>query len=351
MRSTAMFLFVCLGVCGVGLFAAESLLPFTQALNDELQPRLDTQFCALHDSDTGTIAGQILDERDRATFAGRAVVFLCDAKTSYPIHRETKKPIAADMRAALLDKLWYAVTDENGTFEFKDVPVGDYRLVAQSWSGTEGMPKSIQKTSTFLILHGVAENVVVQKGERTLAYPRSLGNRTLRITNDPEEPHAILLISLEPTIGDAILGPAGWGSEFLSHAIGVTMISGLPDVGDVHVGLLNYDNNPGFGNATFKARQREGKLRIVASWSNGHHEPPPELKELTDQLEKMKLTFNDLLSEKDKTKYNHEAGAKLVDSLRADPRREVDVPGLGKRRLADVLAALGYVQLRARFRK
>jgi hypothetical protein len=125
----------------------------------------------------------------------------------------------------------------------------------------------------------------------------------------------------------------------------------LPDDRDVHVALLNYDNNPGFGTATYKAGQREGKLRIVASWSNGHHDPPPELKKLTDHLEDNKLTPGDFLNELEKVKGEPALRQKLLQYLREDPQREVEVPGLGKRRLVDVVAALAYIKLRAAFRK
>jgi len=307
---------------------------------------------------TGQVVGQLVDVNDHITYAGEAVVFLCDARTSYPIHRKTKRPVKINVMDRLSEiwETWYVVTDENGVFQFNEVPVGCYRLVAQSWSGTKGMPKG--KPSTFVMLHGVAENVEVKEGKRTRAYPRQLGNRVLRITNDPEEPHAFLLISLKPALGDAILGPYGWGNEFVSQVVGVTgmeqshvTIFGLPDDRDVHVALFNYDNSPGFGTGSYKADQREGKLRIVASWSNGHHDPPPELKKLTDYLEDNKVRFNDFLNGKEKVKRDLDARQELLKCLSDDPEREVEVRGLGKRRLVDVVAALSYIRLRAAFRK
>lgn len=311
----------------------------------------------LEAAETGHIAGQLADTRGQITYAGEVVVFLCDAKTGYPILRETKTSLQSQLSELSFDKFWYIVTEPSGLFEFKDVPVGQYRLVGQSWSGTKGLPKMPGSTpSSFVILHGVAENVDVKSGARTVANLRQLGNGVLTITNDPEEAHAFLLLSLKPILGDAILGPQLWGDAFLSQLVGVTLmeqphvtISGLPDNVDLHVALFNYDNNPGIGAASFKAGQRQGRLRIVASWSNGHHEPPPELRELTDHLQATKATLKDFLPATDKSKTQDTLQQVAVRLLLANPQQEVDVAGLGKRRLLDVAAALSYVQLRTQF--
>lgn len=313
---------------------------------------------ASHGDETGQLVGQLAGTDQQITYVGEVVVFLCDAKTGSPIHRETRTPFQLQRQGIQFDKLWFAITDEAGSFEFKNVPAGQYRLVAQSWSGTKGLPKLFGKTSAFVVLHGVAENVVVKQGERTVVFPRQLGNGVLRIQNDPAEAHAFLLISLKPTLGDAILGPQLWGDEFVSQIIGVThmeqphvTICGLPDNCDVHVALFNYDNNPGVGAGSFKAGARNETLRIVATWSNGHREPPPELKALTDHLDAKKAKFSDFLDEAQKGKNDQETEQNLIQELREHPRREVDVPGLGKRRLADVVAALSYIRLRTQHKK
>jgi hypothetical protein len=309
-------------------------------------------------AETGQIAGQLADTNQQITYAGEVVVFLCDAKSGRPILSETHQPVPANFGGFPAEKFWHAITDETGSFVFQDVPVGQYRLVAQSWSGTKGLPKIFGKTSAFLILHGVAEQVVVKAGEKVVVFPRQLGNGTLHLKNDPAEAHAFLLLSLKPTMGDAILGPSAWGDEFISQVIGVThmeqphvTICGLPEHRDVHVALFNYDNSPGVGTGSYKAGQREGTLRIVAYWSNGQHEPPAELKELTDRLETKKATLNDFLNESEKGKNEQELEQRFLKILREDPRREVEVAGLGKRRLVDVVAALSYVKLRAQFKK
>lgn len=305
---------------------------------------------------TGEIAGQLSDPRGRITKAGKVAVFLSDADTGMPIHRETKRPIDPTFREPQFDKLWVVESDDRGLFEFQGVRPGKYRVVAQSWSGTEGFPgfDSNLEPSAFLILHGIAENVEVTPGERTAAMVRQLGNHVLKVVNDPEEEHALLLISLKPTLGDGILGPYGWGTEFRRHLVGVTQmevpyvtIVGLPEDLPIHVGLMNYDNNPGFGAGSYAAGQREGRLRIVASWSNGHKDPPDELVELTNYLEKNQVQLHSLLDEADRRRVDaKDARGALLGLLVEDNDREVSVPGLGKKRLADVLAAYSYTKLR-----
>lgn len=311
---------------------------------------------AARQEELGQLAGQLVDLKHRGVLVGHAAVFLCDAETGLPIHLETKRPIRPKLQDPQIDKLWWVETDDRGAFAFKDVPAGTYRLVAQSWTGTKGFPgfNTNAHPSSNMMLHGICERVEVVEGERAMAQVRQLGDRVLRITNDPEEEHALLLISLKPAAGDAILGPYGWGKEFIQHLIGVTQmevpyvtIAGLPEDAEVHVGLMNYDNNPGFGTASYAAGQRNGRLRIVASWSNGHKEPPEELVELTKYLDTNQIpleSFLDTEAHPENAKANDIRKA-LLDAFVADNARIVTVPGLGERRLADVLAAYGYIEL------
>jgi hypothetical protein len=305
---------------------------------------------------TGTLVGSLADPRGQKVYAGRAAVFLCDAQSGLPINRETKKVILPSLHDPQLDKLWYTNTNERGYFEFKDVPVGNYRLVAQSWSGTQGFEGfgADKHPSAFVILHGVATNVEVQDNQQTAAYPRQLGNHVLQIMNDPEEPHALLLISLQPTLGDGILGPYGWGKKFCQQLIGFTQmevgyvtIVGLPGDAAIHVGLMNYDNNPGVGAASFQAGQREGTLRIIASWSNAHKDPPPELEKLTNHLADNNISVEAILKQigiEDKDQIG--ADRVMLQLLNQDNDYQVEIAGLGQQRLADVMAAFAYIRMR-----
>jgi hypothetical protein len=145
----------------------------------------------------------------------------------------------------------------------------------------------------------------------------------------------------------------GWGKEFRRHLIGVTQmevpfvtIVGLPDDAAVHVGLMNYDNNPGFGAASFEPGQREGTLRIIASWSNGHKDPPPALQPLVDHLEAKSILPAKILGEDAGDSRKPESLEPLLKRLLAENDDIVTVPDFGEARLADVIAAYGYLQMR-----
>lgn len=306
--------------------------------------------------DVGNIQGRMVDTDGDQLFVGRAAIFLCDADSGRPIHRETKKPIAPKWGDPQIDQLWFSVSEDDGSFAFREVPTGRYRAVAQSWSGTEGFrgfdPNF--RPSAFVTLHGVANDIEVRTGEDSLAMVRALGNHVLHITNDPEEPHALLLVSLQPTLGDGILGPYGWGREFCRNLIGVTQmelpqvtICGLPSDAAIHVSLMNYDNNPGFGAASFEPGQTEGTLRIIASWSNGHQEPPAGLAELVAYLQAQPPDLSKLIAPEKLPESGGEKDLRqrLFSLLVADNDLKVQLEGRGEVRLADLLAAVSYIEL------
>lgn len=305
-------------------------------------------------AETGSIVGQLADERGRVTYIGNAVVFLCDAISGLPILTTTKKPFDPDSPDSLAEgmtNLWHAVTTDRSVFEFKEVPVGRYGLVAQSWSGTNGLPDFQAKPSTVVVLHGVSEGVEVKANEVTTVYPRKLGDGILKIVNDPEEPHAFLLISRNPRLGDGVLGPAAWGKEFLSGLIGVTQMErpyvtlvGLPDGKTIHVGLFNYDNNPGVGGDSYTVGQDQSvRLKIYATWSNGKYEPPERLAKLTDYLDENSLSASSLIGLEGGDSKNREA---LWELIHSDTERRIRVDGVGEFRLIDILAAAQYKSLR-----
>lgn len=334
---------------------------------------------------TGLIVGGLADIHGQSLQAGGAVVFLCDAATGNPIDATTKQPTRSLLKTGSGEAqpaFWFAVLDDRGSFEFRDVPPGRYRLIAQSWSGTTGLPKVMGRTSKFIVLHGVADNVEVKAGEKTVVYLRQLGGGTLRLKTNPASPGAFLVVSLAPMIGDAILGFSGWGPNFTRQVIGVThmagpdvILFGVPEHRDLHVAYFNYDNSPGVAGGTFEAGPQDATLWVLAGWSNGHDGPPARLKPLRDHLTENELTASNFLSEKEilanvperlaaqfskedaqtspevkrRTRellLKYSAPAALVQIAANDPDREADVPGLGKHKLIDVAAALAYVQLR-----
>ena len=308
-------------------------------------------------AETGTIAGGFADNHSQITYVGKAVVFLCDAKTGYPLDRETKRPFDFSRAAKIADLCWYTVALDKGSFQFEEVPVGEYRLFAQSWSGTEGLPALQGKTSQNVYLHGCAD-VEVKAGEQAVAWVEQLGNGVLEITTDPEVyGDTYLLLSLEPTTGDPILGLTGWGPDFVSNVVGFThmaqpkvMIYGLPEDRPIHAALFANDNYPGMGAATFAAGAKNGTVPIYAGWSNGKHDPPARLKSLTDYLASSTLKPEDFLETENEAPTSHRPRQaieqELAETIRTNPDKMVDVPGRGKERFIDVLAAFAYVEMR-----
>ena len=312
----------------------------------------------------GGIKGHLTDPQGQVAHVGQAVVFLCDATTGMPLSAEQRMPIKSG--ADLLQPgggYWHAVTGDDGGFEFADVPQGTYRLVAQAWSGIAGLPRMLPKSkrddpgvepSSVIILLGVADAVEVNAGETTLAYPRQWGDGVLHLLTDPEVPHNFILISRHPMLGDGVLGPAGWGGDFLRGIVGVTRMEdsrltmvGLPKGAQVHVGLWNYDNSVGTGGGSFMVGKEElARLPIYAYWSNGKHEPPPHLASLTDHLEQTGLDVNELIGmERPELTVEYLAH---VWSHAADP---VQVEGFGEAKMIDLLAADSFRKLQKHHRQ
>lgn len=303
-------------------------------------------------AETGGIRGQISDAKGQAANVENAVVFLCDAESGYPVLAKTKKALVlGGDRIDGIKAFWHVLSSEQGGFEFQEVPVGKYRLVAQSWTGTTGVPEFKDKPAANLLLHGTAEGVEVKANEATAVNLKKLGDGTLKILNDPEEAHAFLLISRNPRLGEGVLGPAAWGPEFLSGIIGVTQmeeahvtLTGLPDGKEIHVGLFNYDNNPGVGGASYGVgKEKEVRLEIFATWSNGKHDPPARLLKLTEHLEKNNLSASRILKLTGQERDQEEI---LRRMLREDADQQIEVEGVGTFRLADILAADTYKELR-----
>ncbi len=298
-------------------------------------------------ADDATISGQLVDLQGKPAKDSNVFVFITLSDTGYPLVGETKEPLFSS-RAEGIDALWHVVTDEQGKFRFEGVPAGNYRLVGVSWPDIGMIPTPKSEDSTRVRLHGVAEDVRVEGDKQFEVKVKQLGNGVLSITNDPKENHAFIVISRNSMLGDPILGPMGWGKKFLNGAIGISLmedvhvtIEGLPDNQKVHIGLFNYDNNPGIGGGTYMVGQdRNVRMPIYATWSNGKYDPPERLLKLVEHFEKENISAMELIG-KESMEYD-----KLIKMLENDPPPTVDVKGFGKVPLADALAADGYKRLR-----
>lgn len=279
-------------------------------------------------------------------------VFLCHGETGYPINRDTRMTIDKSMQFDF-DGLIHARCDKTGRFTFADVPPGTYRLVAQSWPGLDDVPQTDGPSATHLRLHGVAERVIVDQDQPAQVTIRPLGTASVKLQNDPAENHCFVIISRGPLLGEPVLGPLVWGEEFVRGAIGATLmeedyttISGLPAGAQIHVGLFNYDNNPGIGGGTYTADDgATWTVPIYATWSNGRFDPPQRLLPLVEFLERQAEPLSHLimLDEAD----NPWA---LARTVRENPKMTVDVDGFGAVPLVDLMAADSFVRLRKHHR-
>jgi hypothetical protein len=311
------------------------------------------------DDQTGRIQGMLGTAAGQQKYVGRAVVFICSAKTGHPLDPATHQSLLMGNNGG---DPWHAVTDIDSHFLFDKVPVGEYRLIAQSWSGTEGVPDH-KATSEVVLLHGVAEGVHVRTAETTQVYLQPLGNGVLTIQNDPEEAGAFLFLSTAPMLGDPVLGFHGWGDDFVRHVVGVTHMSvsratfiGLPDDKEVHVGLFCYDNVPGFGGGQARVgKDSVASIRIYAGWSNGHDEPPARLLPLVNYLENKNPSLPELMQLGDHDEFltdrGHPDEQKVWQAAKKDLNKRISVPAVGDFRVIDVLAADAYKSLRAHHRQ
>jgi hypothetical protein len=310
----------------------------------------------------GSIVGGVIDTRGRdmeSVVTGRAVVFLCDGKTGLPLAKDASGAFdTTNAHPFQFSDYCHAVTDENSAFQFENVPPGTYRLVAQAWAGVSGMADALPggkgaEPSSTLILYGVAENVVVKPGEQTYAQCLRSGDGVISLLTDPEVEHNFIVISNNPLAGDGVLGPIGWGSEFVAGALGITRgenarltIVGLPHGARVHVGLMNYDNSVGMGGGEFVVGQSEpALLPVYAFWSNGKDEPSPRLLKLTEALEAGEVDVQPLLKF-GRVSNRAEDYLPYISDVWRRTDESIDIPGYGPAKLIDVLAADSYRQLR-----
>ena len=64
---------------------------------------------SLFAEELGLITGQLADSRGQIDYVGEVVVFLCDAKSGYPIDRKTKKPMDISFASLPIANAWHTV--------------------------------------------------------------------------------------------------------------------------------------------------------------------------------------------------------------------------------------------------
>ncbi len=114
-----------------------------------------------------------------------------------------------------------------------------------------------------------------------------------KVPND----ETFLILSTAPTGADPVLGFIGWTPSFFQQVIGGnrmpggrTVVHGLPE-GTVYVAMFAADDVPGFLDAKVQIKAQQTTVLpftpFVARWSDGRHDPPPELVPLFEEVKAM----------------------------------------------------------------
>jgi len=298
-----------------------------------------------------TIAGAV---ESTGPFQGPAVVFLCDAMTGMPVWAKSEVPLNG------LEAFRHEVSDDQGSFRFKDVPPGKYRLVAETWEGIRGLPKFPDGTPETVTIRGICEDVLVSSagttGDIVNVRLTPLGTRSVELLPDPAEGSAFVVLSKKQPIGGETFAGISWGREFLTNALLITHLShpklkvhGLPEKTEVTMSAFYYDNLPGMGGATWNTSQQAiVQFKIYAGWSNGHRlgDPPPELKDLTEyclthaaEVKAALLPFDQKFLETIRKSSPQQAWDEL-----GGPDRVVALPDFGQTSLLALIQARSYAR-------
>jgi hypothetical protein len=298
------------------------------------------------------IAGTVLEVRGGAA---DVVVFLCDQLTGLPLDAATRRALDVSGRPDKLPAFLTAVSDQRGSFAFTDVPAGEYRVVAQKWTGPfKGV---FEVHGSVIQLFGAADHVRVPSPEAEQVVLRPPGEGVLVLDQQVPNSATLLLLSTRPLAADPVLGLHALGRDFLTHLIGVnrmpygrTVVVGMPRE-EVHAFFFAADNNPGYAAASYEVPgyERAAKVPFVASWSDGRHDPPPRLREVQELLRRHGMTAFaavGLTPTGDGAK-DRAAFRKLAD----DFGRHVKLPGGESATVGELLAAEAYTRLEAAVRQ
>jgi len=314
----------------------------------------------LSKSDAGTITGKVIDAKDKPV-AG-VVVILCEQSSGIPVCKETFRLFTdafLTKEGKQQKEIYFVVTDGLGCFSFENVPVGEYKLVAQSWRGTKEFKGVLEKNGEEIELHGIAEHVRVSAENSPNIVLRPLGAGVLQINEDAPNDETLLVISSSPTRADPILGFTGWGGAFMQNMIGgnrmpkgKTTMYGLPE-GKVYLAMFAADSVPGWtegqAHITPNTTTVIEYIPFVNSWSNSRHDPPEHLVPVFEEVKR-------LISRKDNFIFNlyQNSGIQIdqskgmwgfMEQIGPHLEKEVELPSGRKATFGEVMAAAQYVQL------
>ena len=309
---------------------------------------------------TGTIAGKVSDSQNQPV--ARAIIILCDQRSGIPVCQDTFRPFTEAYLSKERDQqkeICFSVTDDKGRFSFENVPVGEYKIVAQSWKGVEEIKSIFERNGGVIQLCGVADRIDVSPDAVSDVVLRPLGTGILQINEDAPNDETLLVLSTSPTRADPILGFTGWGGAFMQHMIGgnrmpkgKTTVYGLPE-GRIYLAMFAADSVPGWteGQAEIKPHTTTvlEYIPFVNSWSNSRHDPPEDLLPVFEEVKPLVLQNKryvvDLLQNYGIPLDSSRGMWEFMGQIGPHLEKEVVLPGGRKATLGDVLASAQYVQL------
>lgn len=314
------------------------------------------------------IAGHITRPDDGCN---QALVVLCDASSGEPLCRQSLQPFTLALSTTnshfAMDWL-QTIPDAAGNFQFTNIPAGNYIVVAQAWKSPLMRTNLMDQSSEFQFaardprtdtLHLLGRAEVTLPSERAsqlqLAAP---GTNSIRIAyqHDGET----LLLGTHPQHGDAVLGWLGWGTNFISHLIGMSeiprgdglLVHGLPK--ETYASIFANDNSPGFGSMRLRFDGTNAvTIPVVAGWSDGYKKPPTNLVWLVELLQTNQFKIDELLGlTAQPRRFDNfiEREREKIRLVLPIWEKEITLPTGQKTRVKDLLTALGYARLSGKYK-
>lgn len=310
-----------------------------------------------------TITGVVLDEQGDAV-ANSVVIPL--SEFGIPLERERVQPLTMQSIQRKFndneDYVLHTTTDIEGKFNLQ-LPLGKYRLVAQSWLDKREIKRVLDDNGSRLRVDGVAEVEFDNEMEASeIVEIRPLGQASAKVSS--QEASDMLLVSANPLAGDPALGFMALTGDFWPGLLAGTamerkdiLISGLPP-GDVQFFSFVNDNNGGMGGTL--ATLAEGQttdvyVGVIAGWSNGHRTPPPALEDLTNYFleDKDEATRLDQTVRELQQKYMPEGEDRSMETMMEASRKmvvhlddEYELMNGEKVTLGEAMAARNYARMK-----
>ena len=313
----------------------------------------------LEKSFTETLTGKVIDAQGGSVVG--AVVILCDRKSGVPVYKKTYHPFTDEfLKGNQAMDIACAITGEKGEFVFKNIPTGEYRLIAQSWKDAEKFKGILETNGKEIVLHGIAEHVKVSADSSPDVVLHPLGTGILQVNEDAPNDETLLVVSTSPTRADPILGFTGWGGAFMQNMIGgnrmpkgKTTIYGLPK-GKIYLAMFAADSIPGWTDGQVEIKPDTMTvleyIPFVNSWSNSRHDPPEHLVPVFEELKQLspenRTFLSDIFKKFGLEQPSAEGMWKFMAQLGPYLDKEVELPGGYKTTFGDLMAAVQYIRLK-----